>query len=169
MDNNEPIDVEAYRKKQTYTEEEKKIIMQRLDKERRITQQALKGLDGKKAHYTESEKKQILQKLNEQRLTKQKREEIEKKRTHNKEVYTFGAKSFYKFKNMQREYYIEIQDCEKLSSRPIIVPLYYKTFDALKKKDVLMKVEFYSDKFFISHDAIRVYFQSFALEDAHKK
>jgi hypothetical protein len=170
MDNefNDDIDVEAYSKKQTYTDAEKKIIMERLDKERRIDQQAKKGLDGKKAFYTQSEKEAILQKLNEQRLSKQKREEIEKRRTDNKKIYTFGSKNFYKFVQMEREYYIQIEDCKKLTTRATIVPLYYKTFDALQKKDVLIKVEIYSDKFFISYDAIRVYYKSYALEDAKK-
>ena len=168
-DKQNSIDVAEYSRKETYTAEEKKIIMDRLDKERRINQKALKGLDGKKAHYTEEEKKKILDQLNEQRLSKQKRQEIRETRTKNKEIYTFGSKTFYKFKNTEREYYIQIEDCDNLSSRPSIISLYYKTFDALHKKDVLMKVEVYSDKFFISYDAIRVYFKSYALEDAHKK
>jgi hypothetical protein len=166
---NNDIDVEAYSKKQTYTEEEKKIIMDRLDEERRIDQEAKKGLDGKKAFYSQSEKKAILQKLNEQRLSKQKREDIAKSRVKNKEVYMFGQKQFYKFLNMQKEYFIEICDIEKLSSRPAIISLYYRTFGELKKKDVLIKIEVYSDKFFISYDAIRVYFKSFSLENARKK
>ena len=169
MDNDDNIDAEVYRKKETYTDEEKRIIMERLDRERRITQQALKGIDGKKAHYTQSEKQQILNRLNEERLTKQKREENIKNRTHNKETYIFHAKTFYKLANIEQEYYVLKEDCEKLSSRPTIVSLYYKTFGALKKKDVLMKVEPYSDKFFISYDAIRTLFETYSLEDARKK
>ena len=156
-------------KKRPYTAEEKKMIMDRLDEERRIHNQAAKGLDGKKAEYDESEKSKILDKLNEQRLTKQKRAEIEKKRTENKEVYKFGSKIFYKFLQMEREYYIQIDDCLKLSTRPSIISLYYRTFEEFKKKDVLIKTEIYSDKFFISYDAIRVYFKTYALENARKK
>ena len=37
------IDEAAYRKKDTYSDEEKKIIMDRLDEERRIHQEATKG------------------------------------------------------------------------------------------------------------------------------
>lgn len=163
------IDEEAYRQKETYTDEEKKIIMERLDTERRINEQAKKGLDGKKAFFTKSEKEAILQKLNEQRLSKQKREEIARRSVENKEIYKFGQKEFYKFLNMQREYFIEICDIDKLSRRPAIIPLYYRTFDELKKKDVLIKTEVYSDKFFISYDAIRVYFKSYELENRRKK
>ncbi len=171
MDNSKinSIDAEAYRKKDTYNTEEKQIIMERLDEERRIHQEAIKGLDGKKVFYTQSEKNRILSKLNEQRLSKQKREEIKKIRTYNKEEYHFGTKVFYKFLQMEKEYYIEIDDCEKLSSRPTIISLHYRIFDNLKKKDVLIKTEVYSDRFFISYDAIRVYFKEYSLEDRHKK
>lgn len=163
------VDVAAYSRKETYSAEEKKIIMDRLNEERRINQKVAGDLANSSKHYSQSEKNKILNKLNEQRLSQQKREEIKKKRTHNKEVYKFGSKIFYKFLQMEREYYIEIEDCEKLSSRPSIISLYYKTFDELKKKDVLIKTEVYSDKFFISNDAIRVYFKSYALENVRKK
>jgi len=166
-DNN--IDVEAYRKKDVYSAEEKKIIIDRLNEERLVNQHASKGLDGKKAVYDQSEKNKILNKLNEERLSQQKRKEIEEKRTGNKEVYKFGAKKLYKFLQMEREYFIEISDCAKITSRASIITLYYRTFDELKKKDVLIKSEVYSDKFFISYDAIRVYFKSYALEDNRKK
>jgi hypothetical protein len=169
FDKNDIIDVEAYSKKETYTAEEKQIIMDRLNEERLINQQASKGLDGKKATYSQSEKNKILNKLNEQRLSKQKRIDIEKQRVGNKEEYKFGAKSFYKFLHMEREYFIEISDCSKFSSRPAIFSLYYRTFDTLKKKDVLIKTEIYSNKIFISYDAIRVYFKGYSLEEKRKK
>ena len=163
------IDEEAYRRKDTYSDDEKKIIMDRLDEERRVHQEATKGLDNKKAIYTENEKNKILNKLNEQRLSTQKREDIKKSRIENKEVYKFGGKIFYKFLNMEREYFIETIDCDKFSRRPAIISLYYRTFGELKKKDVLIKTEVYSDKIFISYDAIRVYFKGYALEDIRKK
>ena len=169
LDNNDMIDVKAYSKKETYNTEEKQIIMDRLNEERLVNQQASKGLDGKKAIYDQSEKNKILDKLNEQRLSKQKREEIKINRTENKEIYKFGNKSFYKFLQMEREYYIEISDCEKFATRPVIISLYYRTFNELKKKDVLIKTEVYSNKVFISYDAIRVYFKGYSLEDKRKK
>jgi len=155
----------SYSNKSTFTTEEKKIIMDRLDEERRIHQKAEEGLNTQNKTYTEEEKKKVLQKLNEKRLSTQKRDEIKKARTYNKKIYKFGSKEFYKFKQMEREYYIEIDMIKKLSSRPVIVPLYYRTFEELNKKEVLVKIEVYSEKFFISYNPIRVYFKGYTLED----
>lgn len=163
----ETLDVESFSKKETYNTEEKKLIMDRLNEERLIHQKAEEELSGKKGSYSEEEKTKILNKLNEKRLSTQKREEIKKRRLHNKHIYKFGNKEFYKFTNMEREYYIEIGECNKFSSSPSIVTLFYKTISEyeLKKKDVLIKTEIYSEKFFISQDAIRVYFKGYSLED----
>jgi hypothetical protein len=163
----ENIDLENFSKKDTYTDEEKKFIMNRLNEERLIHQRAQESLSGQKKSYTEEEKKKIFQKLNEKRLSTQKREEIKKKRLHKKEIYKFGNKEFYKFKNMEREYYIEVKDCDTITNRASMVALYYKSISEyeVKKKDVLMKTEIYSDKFFVSHNPIRVYYKQYALED----
>jgi len=161
MSNSNTIDEEAYRKKQTYSDEEKKIIMDRLNQKRLAEQ--------KKSTYSKSEKNKILKELNEQRLSKQRREEMEKRRTQNKEVYDFSSRKFYKFLHMDREYYIELSDIDKITSRPSIITLYYRTFGELKKKDVLIKAEMYSDKFLVSHNAIRVHFNSYSLETMRNK
>jgi len=168
-DTKKRVNKETSSNKENYTTEEKKIVMDSLDEERRIHDKAVKGLDGKDSKFDQSEKNQILNQLNEQRLSKQKRAEIAKKRIDNKEVYKFGSKTFYKFLQMEREYYIQIEECSRLSSRPSNISLYYRTFDELKTKDVLIKTEVYSDKFFISYDPIRVYFKAYVLEDARKK
>ena len=152
-------------RKDTYTDEEKKLIMDRLNEQRRIDQKIEENLSGKKRSYTEDEKKKILNDLNENRLSDQRIEEIKKNRTHNKEIYKIGSKEFYKLTNMKRDYFIEIHDCEKITRRPRILSLYYRSIDILHKKDVLIKSEVYSEKFFISHDPIRVYFKGHALED----
>ena len=157
-----------YALKEIYTEDEKKIILDRLDKERRILQNYTQNENVEKASYSEEDKYKILNKLNQDRISIQNREEIKKRRLENKEVYTFGSKRFYKFLNMEREYFIEIEDCEKFSRRPAIIPLYYRTFEELNKKDFLIKTEVYSDKIFISHDAIRVYFKAYSLEEKRK-
>ena len=166
-DPSEILDIESFSKKETYSTEEKKLIMDRLNEERLLHKRAEEALTGKKGSYTEEEKTKILNKLNEKRLSRQKREEIQKKRTHKKKIYKFGSKVFYKFTNMEREYYIEIEDSNKFSSRPVIITLFYKTVseNELKKKDVLIKTEIYSEKFFISQNAIRVYFKGYSLED----
>ncbi|HEY9189764.1 MAG TPA: hypothetical protein VIM88_02765 [Sulfurovum sp.] len=159
------VELERFAKKETYTAEEKKFIMDRLNEQRLIHQRAAEEAAGKKRFYTEEEKKKILQKLNERRLSTQKREEIQQRRTYKKKIYTFGGKKCYKFTKMERDYFIEISDLKKLSSRPAMIRLYYNSIDELKRKDVLMKTEIYSDKFFISHDPIRVYYKQYALED----
>jgi hypothetical protein len=169
MDNHsgEISEIESYSKKKTYSDEEKQFIMARLNEERLIHQRAEEELKGKKRSFTEEEKKKILAKLNEKRLSTQKREEIKKKRLHNKKNYKIGNKTFYKFKNMEREYYIEVADCDKITTRPSIITLYYKSISEyeVKKKDVLIKTEIYSDKFFISYEIHRVYFRGYSLED----
>ena len=169
-DTNDNVEISStsISKKDTYTAEEKKYIMDRLDEERRIHQKAEEDLNTKTKNYTEDEKQIVLRKLNEKRLTTQKRDEIKKSRTYKKQTYKFGSKEFYKFKQMEREYYIEIAEVEKLSSRAAIIPLYYRTFEELNKKEVLIKTEIYSEKIFISYNPIRVYFKGYSLEDERK-
>lgn len=168
-DDNSDLEIPGLKSKETYSDEEKKLIMDRLNEERLIHQRIQDKLDGKIEAYTEEEKQQILHMLNEQRLSIQKREEIKKKRIEKKEKYTFNNREFYKFTKMEREYYIEVKECEKLTSRPKILTLYYKTFEEFKRKDVLIKTELYSDKFFVSYNPIRVYFKQYSLEDEKKK
>ncbi len=165
MDTDKDTPEEKYSKKETYTADEKQIILDNLDEERRMHQEATKGMDGKKASYNKNEKMKILNKLNQERISSQNREEVKQKRLGNKEVYTFGVREFYKFLEMEREYFVEILDCDKFSRRPAIISLYYKIFDKLKKKDVLIKTEAHSDKIFISYDAMRVYFKAYSLEN----
>lgn len=169
-DPTEILDIESFSKKKTYSAEEKQLIMDRLNEERLIHQRAEEELRGQKRSFTEEEKKKILAKLNEKRLSTQKREEIKKRRLHNKKRYKIGNKEFYKFTNMEREYYIEVADCDKITTRPSIVTLYYKSISEfeVKKKDVLIKTEIYSDKFFISYEIHRVYFKGYSLEDERK-
>ena len=168
-DDNLHLEIPGLTSKETYSDEEKKLIMDRLNEERLIHQRVQDKLDGKIEAYTEEEKQQILHILNKQRLSIQKREEIKKKRIEKKEKYTFNNREFYKFTKMEREYYIEVKECEKLTSRPVILTLYYKTFEEFKRKDVLIKTELYSDKFFVSYNPIRVYFKQYVLEDEKKK
>ncbi len=159
----EYIDIVNIEKKDIYSDEEKKYILDTLNTERLLrqkTQRKSKTYD----EYTKADKKDILKELDDQRLNTQRLDVIKKRRTGKKQKYKFGSKEFYKFINMNREYYIDISDIEKLSSRPVIVPLYYKIFGELKKKDFLIKIEIYSDKIFISDDILRVYFKGYPLE-----
>ena len=159
----EYINIVDIEKKDLYSDEEKKYILDTLNAERLLrqkTERKSKAYD----EYTKADKKDILKELDEKRLDAQRFEVIKKRRTDNKQQYQFGSKEFYKFSHMSREYYIDMNDVEKISSRPMIMSLYYKIFGELKKKDFLIKVEIYSDKFFISDDILRVYFKGYSLE-----
>jgi len=162
-DLNEYIDIVNIEKKEIYNDKEKKYILDTLNTERLLRQKAQrksKTYD----QYTKSDKQDILKELNEKRLDTQRLEVIKKRRTDKKQKYQFGSKEFYKFSNMNREYYIDLNDIKKLSSRPVIMSLYYKIFGELKKKDFLIKTEIYSEKIFISDDILRVYFKGHSLE-----
>jgi len=159
----EYIDIVDIEKKDTYCDEEKKYILDTLNSERLLrkkSERRSKTYD----KYTKEDKKHILEELNEKRLDDQRFDIIKKRRTAKKQKYQFGIKNFYKFNHMSREYFIDINDIKKVSSRPIIMTLYYRVFGELKKKDFLIKIEIYSDKFFISDDILRVYFKGYALE-----
>jgi len=153
--------------KEIYSEEEKQFILDRLNQERLERQkfQQVSALPKKK--YTIEEKDRILKELNEKRIREAYLKEMKRIRFLNKEVYTFANKRFFKLKDMEREYFLEVDTCENFTSRPSIVPLYYRTFGEMKKREVLLKIEPHSDKIFISKDAIRVYFKAFALEETH--
>ncbi len=165
MDHESKTRIENIAGKETYTEEEKQFILERLNRERlerqKFKQAALKA----KKRYSEEEKHRILQELNEKRIRDEHQEEMKRIRFLNKEIYLFGNKKFYKLKEMEREYFLEVEICKNFTSRPCIVPLYYKTFGEMKTRDVLLKIEPHSDKIFISKDAVRVYFKSYALQD----
>lgn len=156
---------EAFSQKNTYTAEEKQYIMDRLNAERRIHQKKA-NIAKRYTEFTEEDKKNILKELNEKRLEEQLYAEIKRKRTSNKKIYTFDVRSFYKLLEMGREYYMLVDDMDKLSARPQIITLYFKVFGELKKKDFLMQTKVYSDKVFISDDMLRVYFKAYKLEDA---
>ncbi|WP_241497463.1 hypothetical protein [Sulfurovum riftiae] len=167
MDDKSNSHIENIAKKETFTQEEKQFILDRLNKERLERQKFQEEYAMSQKKYTEEEKHRILQELNEKRIRDEHNKEMKRIRFLDKETYTFGNKTYYKLKDMEREYYLEVETCENFTSRPSIVPLYYRTFGEMKKKEVLLKIVPYSDKIFISRDAIRVYFKPFALQDKH--
>ena len=155
---------EAFSQKNTYTPDEKKYIMGRLNAERRVKQKKSTIVQNYTS-YTDEEKNNILNELNEKRLESQIYKEIKKQRTFKKKVHTFDMQKFYKLQNMDREYFIHINEVEILSARPVILTLYYRIFGELKKKDFLMKVMLHSNRIYISNDMLRVYFKAYQLED----
>ncbi len=154
-------------KHETYNDEEKKFILKKLNDERLRQQKLNEASSNVTKQYSQEDKNDILNKLNDERLRAQKNEDMKKKRVENKEIYKFGKKEYYKFVNMEREYYLEKKNCGNFSSRPSIVTLYYRTFGEMNRKDVLLKIESYSEKIFISYDAIRVYFKPYSFEEKH--
>ena len=163
-------DVERIVSKEIYTDEEKALIMQRLDAQRRASQRKAQQADTsqKRSGFDDEEKKRILERLNENRLTQQRYAQIKVQRTEDKQIYRFGSKRYYKLLGMEREYYIPVEECEKISGKPRIVALYYQTLDALQQKDVLMKTESFSKGFHISQDVLRVYYKMYELENKRK-
>lgn len=151
----------------SFNEEDKKSILNRLKKQKEMndTPQAIIGKE-KRSQFSEEEKEKVLRKLNEKRLAKQKQKEIVKDRTENKKIFKFEGKDFYQFTGMEREYFILVTDAKSVGIRPKSIYLYYKTFDvALNKKEVIIKTEIYSDRFFISYDKIRILFKAHSLKD----
>ncbi|WP_294954814.1 hypothetical protein [Sulfurovum sp.] len=161
--------IETIVKKETFSKEEKAFILERLNAERLEKQKFQKDSSRQTKDYTDEEKHRILQELNEKRIREQHQTEMKRIRFLDKKIYTFGSKKFYKLKEMEREYYLEVETCKNFSSRPAIVSLCYRTFGEMKKREVLLKIEPHSEKIFISKDPIRVYFKPFALEEIHKE
>ena len=159
----ENLDLLVTPSKETYSSKEKKIIMDMLNSDRRIKQEE-KVKSNRYNEYTTKDKLDILDELNERRLSAKLYDEIKKRRIYKKKKYDLSGKKFYKFVHMEREYYLDINDYRKISSRPTILTLYYKVFGELKKKDFLIKIEIYSDKIFISDDILRIYFKGYTLE-----
>ena len=164
MELNTVEEIEAFSQKNTYSDEEKKYIMEQLNA-KRLSENKEENLSKQYKKYTPEEKDNILNELNDKRLERQLYEEIEKRRIYNKKLYTFDMREFYKFLHMDREYFIELKDLDLLSNRPQILTLYFRTFGEIKKRDFLIKTEVYSDRIFISNDVLRVYFKGYSLEN----
>ena len=153
-----------FSQKSTYTNEEKQYIIQQLNESRRKEQKAAQIRTDSKG-MNEEEKQRILRSVNDKRLEAQLFHEMTERRIHNKMIYLFDMREFHKFLHMEREYFLELKDLKKITTRPQILTLYFRTFGELKKKDFLIKIQNYSDKIFISTDVLRVYFKGYSLEN----
>lgn len=114
--------------------------------------------------FTPLEKKNVLNHLNEQRLSRQKNEEIQKKRFKNKKIYTIQNKQYYKIIDMKRAYYLEVESCENISYAQSIVLLYTYTFATMTARKGLTKIDKATERILVSNDALRVYFKPYTLE-----
>ena len=150
--------------KETYSEEEKRAIIEMLNQKRKGKEQkSNKSLP--KIDFSHIDKSKILQKLNRERKEKELFDKMAKQRIANKKIYSFHNKLFYKIKNLERDYYLKCEDYQKLRSRPRIITIYHEFLGEMKKKDVLIQIRRYSDKIYISDDLIKVYYKSCHLED----
>ena len=150
-----------------FSEEEKRRILEKLNQKRIIDQKASRGLDGKKASYSDEEKQKILDDLNEHRITAQKTQQIKDSRISRKQFFQFEGKEYLKLKGMEREYFMLEKDAINASHQAKKISLYYQTFAGMKSKEVLMKVEVYSEQFFISYNLQRVYYKGYFLLDEY--
>jgi len=165
---------EIIKSQETYTEDQKKLILERLNNERLKRQKENLRLEkrdkeissnGKKT-YAKEEKRAILERLNQERLSQQRYRDIKRNRTLGKKIYSIKGKDYYMFKDTPRPYYILVEDLNSISGRPSIHSLYYKGYDnEFIKKDMLMKIKVYSEKIFISSDVIRIKFEEHSLEN----
>ena len=157
-----------------YSVEEKRWIIERLNAERKERQtyeeERTKDCDApeKKEQEFLSEKEKILARIDKERRIAQKYKELQKRRLKNKKIYTLENRTLYKIILTNKEYYIDVDDCKRLSSVPGIFPVFYLRYGGLKKKEALIRIKEYSDKIFISEDVLRVYFKSASLEDGRK-
>jgi hypothetical protein len=158
------MEYKKIKSKDTYSEEEKKAIMQMLNRERKEKENN-QNKPIKKIDLNYLDKSKILQKLNRERKEQELFEKMAKQRVENKKIYSFHNKLFYKIKNLERDYYLKCEDYRKLTSRPKIMTIYHEFLGELKKKDVLIQIRRYSDKIFISDDLIKVYYKSCYFED----
>jgi len=152
------------KQQETYSEEEKKAIMEILNQKRKAKDQKA-TITIPKIDSNSIDKSKVLQKLNRERKEQELFEKMAKQRIANKKIYSFHNKLFYKIKNLERDYYLKCEDYQKLTSCPKIVTIYHEFLGELKKKDTLIQIRRYSDKIFISDDMIKIYYKSCYFED----
>ena len=110
------------------------------------------------------DKKKIWNQLNEERRLRQKNKEMEKNRFANKKIYTIDNKKYYKVIGMSNSYYLQVNSLNYLRASQVIIQLCQYTFNGMKSKRGLLKIDKVTNKIFISEDTVRVYFKSCALE-----
>ncbi|MFT7824645.1 MAG: hypothetical protein ABXS92_07775 [Sulfurimonas sp.] len=158
----------------TYSVEKKQWIMERLNAERKERQKyeeertKVSDASEKKDQEPLSEKEKILARIDKERRIAQKYKELQKRQLKNKKIYTLENRTLYKIFLANKEYYIDVDDCKRLSSTPGIFPVFYLRYGGLKKKEALIRIKEYTDNIFISEDVLRVYFKPSSLEDERK-
>lgn len=110
------------------------------------------------------DKKKIWKQLNEDRRLRQQNKEMEKSRFSNKKIYTIDNKNYYKVIGMTHTYYLQVNSLNYLRASQVVIQLCQYTFNGMKSKRGLLKIDKVTNKIFISEDTVRVYFKSCALE-----
>ena len=128
-----------------YTEEEKKVIMARLQAER-----------------LKKESVKIVKESFSLELTCEERREILLK---HKKCYRIEGWEFYKVLDMDQAYFIETRDLKMCSPRPQMFSLYYQTMGQMKRKPFLIKMGLTSDKLIVSEDPVRICYKTYRIED----
>lgn len=113
------------------------------------------------------DKKKIWNSLNEARLTKQKSVQVSKDILKNKKLYTLENKKYFKVIGYSTEFYIQADTLNYIPSSQFIVQLCTYTFDGLRSKKGLMKIDKSNNKIYISEDMLHVHFKSYEIEDKH--
>ncbi len=111
------------------------------------------------------DKKKIWNQLNEERRLRQKKKEMGRNRFLNKKIYSIDNKKYYKVIGMSNVYYLQVNSLNYMEASQFIVELCQYTFNGMKSKKGLIKIDKATNKIFISEDTLRVYFKSCALEN----
>ena len=110
------------------------------------------------------DKKKIWDDMNEERLVRQKSLKMAKDLLANKKQYTLENKKYFKVTGHDRTYYVRADTFDYLSTTQFIVQLCTYTFNGLRSKSGLMKINKSTKKIYISEDTIRVYFKKYEIE-----
>ncbi|HIQ28558.1 MAG TPA: hypothetical protein EYH42_08680 [Sulfurovum sp.] len=111
------------------------------------------------------DKKKIWNQLNEERRLRQKKKEMGRNRFLNKKIYSIDNKKYYKVIGMSNVYYLQVNSLNYMEASQFIVQLCQYTFNGMKSKKGLIKIDKATNKIYISEDTLRVYFKSCALEN----
>ena len=170
-------------KRASFTDEEKQLILNKLNRKRIKKQkieepikkeklqqelEKLKEVDTPKEErnggYTTEEKDKIFARLNRDRLQRR-----ESKINPIKKVYSINGKDYYKFIDMTRSYYLRTDMMDKMSPRPEKVYLYYRVLGELKKREVSIRKVSYSKNLFVSISTTKLNFKEHILEVEEQK
>lgn len=110
------------------------------------------------------DKKKIWNKLNEERLLRQKEKELEKKRLHNKKIYTIFGKKYYKLISDYGDYYVLEDALKNPPASQFAIQIHRYSFSGMRAKRGLLKINKLNDSIFLSEDTLRIYFKPCYIE-----